>query len=254
AEAVCNEVNDAAMDVLMGVASRVDKSLIEQSEQANGELRLMMLETLREYGQECLEMSGEAEVWQQAHAHYYLAIAEQAEPHLKGPQQMMWLRRLEQEQGNLRAALEWFIELGEAEYALHLCGALWWFWYMRGYWSEGQQWLRATLELPQALERTLARAQAIRGAGVLLSFESEAARFLLEESVAICRDLEDEKELADSLTYLGECIYEQDVMTARLLLEESVAICRKLGSRWMLSRALIGLGSLASFQGDEAQA
>src|SRR5439155_21842661 len=126
-------------------ASLLDKSLLQRTERDGEEPRFGMLETIREYGLECLRESGEAHVSQRAHALYYLALAEEAEPHLKGAQQVLWWRRLEREQENLRAALTWLIDQEEGELALRLSGVLWWFWNIRGYWSEGRRWLEAAL-------------------------------------------------------------------------------------------------------------
>jgi len=98
--------NDLGMSVLEGVSSLIDKSLLRQTEQEGGEPRLSMLETLREYGLECLRECGEVEAVQHAHALYYLALLEQAEPHLQGTQQLVWLAWLEQEMANVFAALE----------------------------------------------------------------------------------------------------------------------------------------------------
>ena len=109
AEAVCTSPgnDDGAVSVLEGLASLIDKSLLQQMEQEGGEPRLMMLETIREYGLECLTASGEMEATRQAHAAYFLALTEEAEPTLFGAQQAVWLERLEREHDNLRAALWW---------------------------------------------------------------------------------------------------------------------------------------------------
>jgi predicted ATPase/class 3 adenylate cyclase len=104
-EKVCNVTGDLEVDVLDGVAALVDESLVRQEEQANGEPRFRMLETIREYAWECLETSPEVEVVRQAHASCYSALAEAAEAQMTGPQQAIWLNRLESEHGNLRAAL-----------------------------------------------------------------------------------------------------------------------------------------------------
>jgi predicted ATPase len=153
-DAVYHAKAEQAMDVLEGVASLLDKSLLRQTEQEGGELRLSMLETVREYGLECLVASGEREVAKQAHAAYYLALAQQAEPHLThavgirrrprnhrtlaegarlhltGAEQILWLKRLEREDENLRAALEWSAAHGDEEMqlALRLSSGLLAFW------------------------------------------------------------------------------------------------------------------------------
>ena len=104
-----------------------------QEEGAEGEPRLVMLETIREYAQERLEESGEAEAVRRVHAEYFLALAEEAEPMLWGAEDAAWLERLEQEHDNMRAALSWAIEHEEATLALRVGAALRWFWYMEGY-------------------------------------------------------------------------------------------------------------------------
>src|SRR5947209_860001 len=140
-EAVCRSTCDEEIDVLDTVASLIDKSLVQQTEQETGEPRLTMLETVREYGVECLLTSGEDTSIRHAHALYYLSLAEEAEPHFKGPQQILWWNGLERELDNVRTALTWFISQQEAGLALRFCGVLSWFWFIRGYWSEGQQWI-----------------------------------------------------------------------------------------------------------------
>ena len=153
-EAVCTALGGKAEAVLVleDVASLPDKSLLQQTELEGSEPRLVMLETIREYGVECLADSGEREASQQAHAHYYLALAKQAEPELDGPQQVTWLGSLEREHENLRAALQWFIEQGESshstesiEMALNLAGALGEFWIGHGYYNEGRAFLERVL-------------------------------------------------------------------------------------------------------------
>ncbi len=104
AEAVCN---DSELVLLEGVASLLDKSLLQQTKLEGEEPRLVMLETIREYGVECLRAEGELAAAGRARANYYLRLAEAAEPKLRGAEQAIWLGRLEREHENLRAAFEW---------------------------------------------------------------------------------------------------------------------------------------------------
>jgi len=255
-EELYSALGEKALGVWDGVESLLDKSLLRSAEQV-GEGRLQLLETIREYGLECLEASGEAEAVRQAHAEYYLRLIEEADPQLRGVEQIMWLTRLEQELENLRASLKWFIERGEAEFALSLCGALWWFWRLRGYWSEGRRWLEAALGLPQTGEPTIARARALLAAGDLAYYQDGnlMARSLLEESVSLCRTLGTEKDLSIALCTLGVLLRMQgDRASADPLLEESEKLCRLLGNNWELSYLLRKLAEHAAQAGELRQA
>jgi predicted ATPase/DNA-binding CsgD family transcriptional regulator len=248
-----SEASHGPVSVLDGVASLLDNSLLLQVKQEGNEPRLIMLETVREYGLECLRESGEAEVSQRAHALYYLRLAEQAEPHLKGARQIEWLEELEMEQENLRAALGWLLEEKEVDLAIRLGGAMWWFWYVRGYWSEGRRWLEATLELPHTGGQTAARAKAIRGAGTLAVYQRDftTASVLLEESAILYKELGDKRGLAGSLGELGWNKYWQnDLAAARTLLEESIVIAREVSDKRILAYLLRYLGWLSDMQSD----
>src|SRR5260370_1674760 len=152
-EAVCKTLGDEPMHVLEGVASLFDKNLVHQTvQEREEEPRFVLLETIREYGLERLTVNEEIETTRQAHAEYYLALSEQAEPHLKSAEQGWWFTRLEQELENLRAALTCFLEAASrergkergtqrAECALRLCVALYWFWYTSGSPREGASFL-----------------------------------------------------------------------------------------------------------------
>ena len=148
AETICQAAGPLTYDILDGLASLVDQSLVRQEEQAEGEARFSMLQVLREFGLERLTETGELEATRTAHATYYLALAEEAEPLLRGNQQAHWFNRLEQEYENQRAALFWLLEQarnrGEteegkraAEQVLRLSAALAQYWYVRGYFREG---------------------------------------------------------------------------------------------------------------------
>src|SRR5205085_11085583 len=148
-------IGDGADQLLDTIASLIDKSLLQQTEQEGQEPRLVMLETIREYGLEQMLVNGEMEAARQGHAQYYLRLSEEAEPELVGPRQAIWLERLEREHENLRAVMQWSLEQAEGErgdartrqIALRLGGALRQFWYMRSYYSEGRDFLERVLTL-----------------------------------------------------------------------------------------------------------
>jgi predicted ATPase/DNA-binding CsgD family transcriptional regulator len=256
-EAICAALPDGVGQVLESVTSLLDKGLLQRSEREAGEPRLHMLETLREYGLECLRESAEAQAVQHAHADYYLRLAEEAVPHLKGAEQLVWLANLSREQENLRAALGWLIEHREGELALRLSGALWWFWFMHGDWRAGRRWLEAALQLPSAPGPTAARARALSGAGELAWSlgDHPAAQRLLAESVSRSRELGDDRELAGSLGILGLVLQEQGELAAgQSRVEEGLALCRQFGRTWDLARLLLNAGLTAQRQRNRPQA
>ncbi len=224
-----------------GVASLLDKSLLHQAEQEGGEPRLVMLETIREYGLEVLAASGEMETSRQAHAHYYLALAEEAEPQLRGPEQARWLDRLDREHENLRAVLQRSMSGGdeEVEHALRLGRVLAEFWFVRGHASDGRRWV----EWVQAERRgsTAVRAGALIQAATLAHWrdEYELAQALSSESLALYRELGDAQGMANALFWLGNASqYRSDYATARALLEEALALFRQVGDQHGTAYAL----------------
>jgi predicted ATPase/class 3 adenylate cyclase len=256
-EQVCMAAGVLQGDILDGLASLLDKSLLRQKELAESEPRFWMLQTLREFGLESLASAGETQATCNAHALYYLRLSEEAEPHIKGSQQGMWLDRLEREHENLRAALHWLVEQEEAALALRLSAALWYFWYMRGYLSEGRRWLEITLGQRKMQERTSTRAKALCGLGQLILYQGDhtVSASLLEASVGLARELGDKKVLSRSLSYLAKVrVYQGDDAAARILGEESVALCREIGDKWDLAVSLNDLGCIVYKQGDDTTA
>ena len=146
AEAVAEEKDDPAADVLTGITVLVDATLLRLEEVPEDEPRYAMLETVREFGLEQLVASGEEGATRDRHAAWCLALAERAEPELIGPEQRQWIQRLEREQPNLRAAHAWLTERRETELVLRLAAALWTFWFVRGLLREGYGWLTQALE------------------------------------------------------------------------------------------------------------
>ena len=257
AEAVCPALQDGTLSSLDGVASLLDKSLLLQVEQEGEEPRLQMLITVREFGLECLRACGEAEATQRAHAQYYLALVEQAEPHLKGAQQLLWRRCLDREQENVRAALQWLIEREEAELALRLFGALARYWVMRGHLSEGRRFLEAASGILHAAPRMAARARALAAAAEL-AWEMDdyaASRSLAEESVTLARAIGDKACLAYALSQGAVARVSQgDPAAGQLLIEESIPLAREAEDGWLLAFVLHILGLLLFFQNQVAAA
>ena len=260
AQAVCG-ADDGEPTVLDGLDSLMAKNLLRrlvQEEERDGEPRFALFETVREYALERLAASDEAEPIQRRHATYYLALAEQAAPELRGPQQLAWFDRLEREHVNLRAALRWAIGRGETEAGLRLGGALGPFWHMRGHLREGREWLAELLAAPGAVAPTAARARALAALGGLTWYqgEYETARALLEESVAIGRKLgpDGRRGLASSLAWLGQVTQEGDPAAARTWLEEALAIGREVGDSPLIAHVLNVLGEVARCEHDYARA
>jgi predicted ATPase/DNA-binding CsgD family transcriptional regulator len=252
-EQLLNEGESSSISVLDHVASLFDKSLILHTKQEGEEPRLIMFVTVGEFALSLLRESHEEEITRRAHARYFLSLVEEAEPHLKGPEQTTWLVKLEIEQENLRAALAWFMMQKDVVSALRFCGSLSRFWYLRGYWSEGRRWLEGALGSEQAANATATRAKALFGAGNLAYYQDDyaKARTLLEESVQIYRQLGIERDYAHALGALGVLVHTQgDHVTAHHYLEESEKLCRKPGSKWELAYLLRKLGFIASREGD----
>ncbi|MDQ2716955.1 MAG: NB-ARC domain-containing protein, partial [Chloroflexota bacterium] len=158
-QSVCQALGDGAYDWLDGITSLLDKSLLQQRELPGGEARLFYLETIREFGLECLVEAGEAAAAQQAHARYFCHLAETLEPTLFDAEQGKNFDLLEREHENMRATLRWLTEAGAREEALRLGVALARFWGVRGHVAEGQQWLQSALARSgQLLPPTRARA------------------------------------------------------------------------------------------------
>ncbi len=255
AEAICNAQGDLEVDMLDVVARLVDKSLLRQEIQADGEPRFLMLETIREYALERLEASGEAEVMRRWHATFFLAMTEKGELKLRSAEQSPWFKRLEVEHDNLRAALRWMLERQEAETGLRLAGALMVFWRSCNHTSEGRGWFERVLGQPGAKARTAARAKALLGAGAMAFFQgdlSEAQR-LLEESVPVGREVGavGRRDLALALTILGHVtILRGNPGAARELAGEGRQLFQEVGHAWGVAMSLFILGKATLELGD----
>jgi predicted ATPase/serine/threonine protein kinase len=257
AEAVCDTRSDLGLDMLEGMASLVDKSLLRQVEAQGDESRFVMLETIREYGKEKLAASGEDGLTQRAHSAYFLVLAEEGASEVSGADRREWLDRLEIEHENLRVALEYLTESGSAEWGLRLGAALFRFWETREYLSEGRDRLQKILNLAGAAPPTKARARVAFAAAVLAGGQGDYAssKALLEESLAISRRLEDQHGIAVSLNALAVTARDSgDIAASRSLFEESLSLWRGLGNPLDVSRSLSNLANVLKLQGDYGQA
>ena len=255
-EAIYTALGDASGQILDGVASLIDNSLLHQTEQEGEELRLVMLETIREYGLEALATTGEMEVTLQAHAIYYLQLAEQGGPNLIGVEQQRWCNRLEREHANLQAALYWSIERKEAELTLRLSDALWWFWLTHNHLSEGRQWLEKALSGSEG-RVTSVRADVLNVLGLLLLNQGdyEQAERRCAESVALYRELGDTVGIAWPLHHLALVALDQGEYTrAHSLFEECLTRFSEAGDKIGRAYSLCHLALLYNEQGEYEKA
>lgn len=239
-EAVCNSEALQAygrlqVEVFDGAETLLSNNLLQQREGSDGELRFWMLETIQEYASEKLEGSGEAAAIRRAHALYFVRLVEEAEPHLRGPEQVEWLDRLEMEHNNIRAALLWCLRGGhsaeDVDTALRMIGGLYLFWDIRGYVREGRRQAEAVLRHTGAEWVSTGRAKALLTASRLTYFQREhaAARDLAEESLAVWRKLGDKRGIISALEGLGLVAWHQgDIEMGEPLLEESLAIRKEI--------------------------
>jgi predicted ATPase/class 3 adenylate cyclase len=240
AEAVCDP-EELGLDALDGLASLVDKSLVRRVEPPGQPSRFSMLETIREFGLEQLEASGDLEPVQRRHAEHFLRLAIDAEPHLVAEDQGAWLDRCELEHANLRAALRWAVDLGEAGPAQAAAGALWRFWQQRGHLTEGRRWLEETLAMPSGQAPTAERAKALAGAGGIAWWsDREATRAFYDEALAIERELGDPARLAEALYNEAFALAdEHDLEAAARLLDESLELFHQVGDEPGMARVLV---------------
>ena len=245
---------DGTLDVLEGLTTLVDQSLLRRSG-SEGEPRYQMLETVREFALERLTASGEAKsvAWQ--HARRFLVHAEASAPRLTGPDASAALDDLEREHDNLRTALAWTSDVEPTE-ALRLAGALASFWEIHGHYAEGRAWLERALAACPVAPVEL-RAEALDGIGRIARVQGDLAHAaaVLEEALEARRGLGDPWGLAVALRSAGVAAFSQgDVARAALLNEEALALSRQIGDERGIAAALGNLGVVADEQGDLAGA
>ncbi len=257
AESVCDTKKDLGLDLLDGMASMVDKSLVRQMEQADAEPRFAMLETLREYGLEKLAASGEEHSTRRAHAAYCLVLAEEGAGESPESELKEWMDRFEIEHDNFRAALDWLTGTHNADWGLRLGVALFRFWEMHEHFTEGRERLGKLLRLDGAAAPNNARMRILFAAGVLAADQSDyaAADELLKASLQIARSSEDERSIAVALNALAVITRDRgDLAASTALFEEGLALWKNLGDRLAVARGLSNLATVVKSRGNHTQA
>ncbi|HYF65910.1 MAG TPA: tetratricopeptide repeat protein, partial [Herpetosiphonaceae bacterium] len=235
--------------VLQHLSRLLECSLVQRA--AGDEPRFSMLEGICQYAWEQLEDYPGTATLRQRHAAYYMAYAEQAAPHLQGPEQGAWHQRLLAEQANCQAALEWSRSSGDAETGLRLAGALWRFWYLRGQLGQGRAWLTALLALTGG--SAAARALALRGAANLAHRLGDygPALALANQGLALYQRIGDRIGIAQTYDLLGAIISDQgDLARAVTLHQAALDLFREVAYPLGIASALNNLGVIAQDQGE----
>ena len=257
ADALCVGDSELEGNAFEHLTELADHSLVRQVGGSDGEPRFTLLEMIRAYGLDRLTEAGEEQQARELHARCYLDLAEEAEPKLTGAEQARWLDRLETENNNIRAAMQWARESGHAGLGLRFGSALWRFWIARGHVYEGLQKLEQMLALPSPEPDVALRIRALNGLGTLCHYGSEfmKSRQVLEECVELSRAQGDEKGIAKALTNLAWVHSELgDFPAARALSEEALVLQEKLGERRGTALVLNNLGWVASYVGEYREA
>jgi predicted ATPase/DNA-binding SARP family transcriptional activator len=250
-EAVCADLPDGYA-VAAELAGLVDKSMVVAESGGAAPLRYRMLETLRAYAWERLDESGQAPALRDRHAAHVLTLVESARVPLRGTRQPQWLRRLEAEHGNIRAALGWSIDRGDAATAMRLAGSLYPLWDQHGHYREGRDWTTRVLAM-DAPAPPAARARALNAAAALAVIQGDVGQALAasEQAAALSREAGYPAGLAGALQQLGlVAVYAGDVERAVAMLEESLRNARQAGDRWLEGFTLLFL-ALAALAGGE---
>ncbi|HKX18428.1 MAG TPA: LuxR C-terminal-related transcriptional regulator [bacterium] len=244
AEQVCAAAGIVGADVLNLAGRLVDKSLVIVDER-DRHARYRLLESVRQYGRERLDESGEAEIIQRQHRDWYLDFAERATTKLRGPDQDIWLNRLEIEHDNLRAALGWSKAVRDAASVLRLAGALTWFWFMSEHWSEGRQWVEDALAAGGAAAPLLVFR--VRWGVILFALaQGDLSRAReLTEGLSVSAELMHDRECS-IIAHIAEGILAPEIGEpdrAIALLDEAVTLAQEHADQWLLAFALTQLSA-----------
>lgn len=256
--AVCITGGEESFNVVDAMDALQRTSLLRREDPAGRTARYVLLDTIREFAGEQLGADpAEVSAVRRRHADYYSALAETLAARVEGPGQADAVTAIEEEHDNVRAALGWWRDQGDVERGLRLANALWMFWYIRGYASEGRGHLDALLALPGSAAFTGLRAKGLLGAGQLARDEGDyaAARALMEDSVALFRAAGDGSGLRQALFGTGFVARTQDDhAAARELFGEALASARSAGDDYVAALALHHLGMMSAQVDDDPHA
>jgi predicted ATPase/DNA-binding CsgD family transcriptional regulator len=253
AEAVAGE--NLPMDVLDGLASLLDKSLIHQTDDTLNDPRFMMLETIREYALERLQESGQEEPLRASHAAYYTTYAERTGRALLRRYRSMGLSELEVEQNNFRAVLHWSLS-GHIESGLRLIAALGTCWRVRSYIVEGYEWSKRLLTMPSSIAPEV-RANALSSTSRLVACymgDYDEAVQMSGEALALARMSTNTRSIAGALFAHGAALMATDTAAARSYFEEALPIYEEASDPWNIAQMLNVLGEVARMEGNAVEA
>lgn len=249
-QAVCSIPSGS--EAMRELTALMDKSLLRVAQHAEGELRFIMLETIREFALEQLTSRADGDAIRTQHATFYMNRAEIAEPHLMGSEQQNWLNWLEADHYNFQAAIRWAIEQNLTMISLRLAATLWRFWAMHSHTGAGRTWLEAALttsKVSTGFEHL--RAKAWLGMGTLAWSQGDYQQALpsLTASVFALRTVNDPGALATALNNLGLVYREQgDYDQAQQYFAESLTIRQTIGDKRGTAFTLGNLGRVAFYQ------
>ncbi|HEY8447240.1 MAG TPA: helix-turn-helix domain-containing protein [Thermomicrobiales bacterium] len=257
AEAVAGQPEEKGAEgrspsVLDGLSALVANSLIQRDDDEDATPRFRMLETIRDYGMEQLQLAGEAEDARQRHAAWCLSLLLQADAELDGPDQIWWLNRIEREHANVRIALGWLRERGAYAEALPLAAAMSRFWWLHGHYSEGRSHLEPLLNSTDARAHPVAWAGAMTGLGALLHKQGHYDRAVEthESAVAAWREIGDQKGLGRALWALGFTLLSRASDRAEAVFQEGLQAALAAGDEWGAGASVWGLARIARFHDD----
>jgi len=256
-EPVCGPAAEVGGDVVESLDQLADQSLLRRIPDFD-EPRFLMLQTIRDFAAERLEASGEARSIRDRHLRAFIALAQQAQPHLFGPQRKEWLDRLAEDHDNFRAALEWAVASGNAQDAMRLSAAFWRFWQMRGHLHEGGRRIDDVLAMPDSGGFPQERLAALEAAGGLAYWQADmrVAQRFYDECLELTRKMGDDRALANALynAAFPRVVSREAIVEAKPMLDEALPLFRRIDDQTGIARVLWGIGNALFFAKEYADA